>query len=98
MGALLKQALAANRVVRVFGLGQLCHPKVIEMVVHAGGYDAVWLDQEHGGLTIGLLERDRWAGFVNITAPGPFAAVMRPSRGRYAVVTREAVELRAFPF
>ena len=52
----LKQALQQNRVVRVFALGQLCSPKLAEMVGFQGGYDAVWLDQEHVGLTIEQIE------------------------------------------
>ena len=56
MGAKLKQLLAAGRLVRVFGLGQLCHPKFVEIIGYQGGYDAVWLDQEHTGLSIAQLE------------------------------------------
>ena len=75
MASRLKQALAAGRLVRVFGLGQLCHPKLVEMVGLAGGFDAVWLDQEHAGLTV---EQDR-AGRAGrprrrprlVRAPGP---------------------------
>jgi 2-keto-3-deoxy-L-rhamnonate aldolase RhmA len=80
----LKEALKQDRVVRVFGLGQLCHPKVIEMIGLIGGYDAVWLDQEHCGLTIEQIEHcaraARAAGldsFVRITATD-YATVMRP--------------------
>ena len=80
----LKETLKQNRVVRVFGLGQLCHPKVIEMIGLVGGYDAVWLDQEHCGLTIKQIEHcaraARAAGldsFVRITATD-YATVMRP--------------------
>jgi len=83
MGALLKQALATGRVTRVFGLGQLCHPKLVEMVGNAGGYDAVWLDQEHGGLTIAQLEDTTRAAravgldsFVRLNATD-YATVMR---------------------
>lgn len=84
MGVLLKEALAANRVIRVFGLGQLCHPKVIEMVGYSGGYDAIWLDQEHGGLTITQIEEATRAAratgldsFVRLNATD-YATVMRP--------------------
>ena len=52
MGTRLKALLAQNKVVRVFAVGQLCHPKIVEIVGLQGGYDAVWLDQEHVGLTM----------------------------------------------
>jgi 2-dehydro-3-deoxyglucarate aldolase/4-hydroxy-2-oxoheptanedioate aldolase len=80
----LKEALCENRLVRVFGLGQLCQPKIIEMIGYGGGYDAVWFDQEHCGLTIEQIEHSaraaRAAGldsFVRITATD-YATVMRP--------------------
>ena len=84
MGARLKELLGQGKLVRVFGLGQLCHPKLIEMIGLTGGYDAVWLDQEHGGLSTEQIEHAaraaRAAGldsFVRL-APTDYAAVMRP--------------------
>ncbi len=84
MGAHLKQALRENRIVRVFGVGQLCQPKLIEMLGQFGGYDAVWLDQEHVGLTMPQIEEAvraaRGVGldsFVRLTATD-YATVMRP--------------------
>lgn len=83
MSTTLKQALAGPGVLRVFGLGQLCHPKLIELIAFMGGYDAVWLDQEHVGLTIPQIEEGtraaRAAGidvFVRLTATDYFS-VMR---------------------
>ena len=52
MGARLKQLLAEGKLVRVFGVGQLCASKIVEIVGLQGGYDAVWLDQEHAGISI----------------------------------------------
>ena len=40
MGKRLKELLAQGKLVRVFGMGQLCHPKFVEMIGHHGGYDA----------------------------------------------------------
>jgi 2-keto-3-deoxy-L-rhamnonate aldolase RhmA len=84
MGAALKALLAGDRVVRVFALGQLCHPKLVEMVGWHGGWDAVWLDQEHVGLTIPQIEEATRAArgcgldsFVRLTATD-YATVMRP--------------------
>jgi 4-hydroxy-2-oxoheptanedioate aldolase len=80
----LKSAVRAGRLARVFCLGQLAGPKLVEMVALAGGYDAVWLDQEHVGLTLPQIEECCRAGraagldvFVRLTATD-YAAVMRP--------------------
>lgn len=83
MPATLKAALRDNRLLRVFGFGQLCHPKLIEHLALLGGYDAVWLDQEHVGLTLPQIEeacRAARAGgidsFVRLNATD-YATVMR---------------------
>ena len=90
----LKQALTEDRVLRVFGLGQLCHPKLVEMVGMQGGFDAVWLDQEHCGLSIEQIEHAvRGAraaqidSFVRLTATD-YATVMRPHRAHDDVDVR----------
>jgi len=84
MGSHIKQLLAEGKVVRVFGLGQLCNPKIVEMIGFAGGWDAVWLDQEHTGITIGQIEEAARAArgvgldsFVRLAATD-YATVMRP--------------------
>jgi 4-hydroxy-2-oxoheptanedioate aldolase len=84
MGARLKELLSQGKLVRVFCVGQLCHPKVVEMVGHAGGFDAVWLDQEHAGLSVEQLENaTRAARLVGLDSfvrlpPTDYAAMMRP--------------------
>src|SRR5947209_9383336 len=84
MGARLRELLSQGKLVRVFGAGQLCHPKLIEIVGLQGGFDAVWLDQEHAGLSMEQIEQAaraaRLAGldsFVRL-APTDYATVMRP--------------------
>jgi 2-dehydro-3-deoxyglucarate aldolase/4-hydroxy-2-oxoheptanedioate aldolase len=84
VGSKLKQALATKRLVHVFCLGQMCHPKLVEMLGIHGGWDAVWLDQEHAGLSIAQIEdaarAARAAGldsFVRLNATD-YATVMRP--------------------
>src|SRR5688572_31140081 len=84
MGRRLKEAHAQNKLVRVFGMGQLCHPKFVEIIGQHGGYDAVWLDQEHAGLSIAQIEHACLAAravgldsFVRL-APTDYAAVMQP--------------------
>src|SRR4051794_11470732 len=46
----IKELLAQGKVVRLFGVGQLCSPKLIEIVGEHGGFDGLWLDVEHAGL------------------------------------------------
>jgi 2-keto-3-deoxy-L-rhamnonate aldolase RhmA len=104
MGAKLKQLLSAGKLVRVFGLGQLCHPKFVEIVGFQGGYDAVWLDQEHCGLSITQLEEAARAAracgldsFARIYATD-YATVMRPLEagvgGVMAAQVRTAAEAK----
>lgn len=84
MGASLKSLLSQDRVVRVCLLGQLCSPKLVEMLAWQGGFDAVWFDQEHAGLTIAQIEEVTRAAracgidsFVRLNATD-YATVMRP--------------------
>ena len=51
MAGIFRRLLAEDRLVRVFSVGRLPHPVLIEMVGLAGSDDGIWLDQEHGGLT-----------------------------------------------
>jgi 4-hydroxy-2-oxoheptanedioate aldolase len=84
MGKRLKDALAQGKLTRVFGIGQIMHPKIIEIIGQQGGYDAVWLDQEHAGLSIAQIEHGCLAArsvgldsFVRLAATD-YATVMRP--------------------
>ena len=84
MSVRLKALLKQDKLVRVFCLGQLCSPKLLELVGLYGGYDAVWLDQEHGSLTVKQVEDATRAAracgldtFVRL-APTDYATVMRP--------------------
>jgi 2-keto-3-deoxy-L-rhamnonate aldolase RhmA len=84
MAARLKSLLKQDRLVRVFLMGQLCQPKVVEMIAWHGGFDAVWFDQEHTGLTTSQIEDAARAArgcgidcFVRLPATD-YAAVMRP--------------------
>jgi 2-keto-3-deoxy-L-rhamnonate aldolase RhmA len=103
MAVPLKALLGQGKLVRVFGLGQLCHPKLVEMVGFSGGFDAVWLDQEHVGLTIPQIEEAARAArasgldsFVRLTATD-YATVMRPleagAGGFMAAMVRSAREV-----
>ena len=83
MGAKLKALLVGDRVLRVFALGHLCSPKLVEMIGWGGGYDAVWFDEEHAGLTMAQTEEAARAArgvgldsFVRLNATD-YATVMR---------------------
>lgn len=98
----LKNRLAENQVVRVFGMGQLCYPKIIEMVGQLNAFDAIWFDQEHAGLSISQIEEAaracRAAGLDSFTRlyATDYATVMRPleagSGGVMAAQVRTAQE------
>lgn len=49
--ASIKDKLAAGDLVRLFSVGRVVHPMIIDLFGFAGGYDGFWLDQEHGGLS-----------------------------------------------
>ena len=80
----IKQLLAEGKVVRGFGFGQLLSPKLIEIVGEHGDFDALWIDFEHGGLTMKEIELATMAArgygmdhFVRLPATD-YASVMRP--------------------
>ena len=80
----IKQLLSEGKVVRAFGLGQLISPKLIEILGEHGEFDALWLDFEHGGITMKDIELATMAArsygmdhFVRLPATD-YATVMRP--------------------
>ncbi len=52
----IKQLLAEGQLVRMFGVGQLYTPKLVEIVGEHGGFDALWIDAEHAGLGMKEIE------------------------------------------
>ena len=80
----IKQLLAEGQVVRVFAVGQLLSPKLIEIVGEHGEFDALWLDFEHVGISMKEIELATMATkaygmdhFVRLPATD-YASVMRP--------------------
>lgn len=51
MARIFQQLLASGRVVRVFSLSRIVHPVMFDLFGMAGGFDGLWLDREHGGMT-----------------------------------------------
>lgn len=102
MGAKIKQLLAAGKTVTVIGLGQFCHPKLVEMIGMHGGFDAVWLDHEHTGISSAQMEQAALAAraaaldsFARLYVTD-YAAAMRPLEagvgGIMAAQVRNAAE------
>jgi 2-keto-3-deoxy-L-rhamnonate aldolase RhmA len=84
MARRLKELLRQGKLTRILCLGQLCNPKMVEIAGLQGGYDAIWLDQEHGSVTSAEVEQATRAAravgvetFVRLAATD-YAAVMRP--------------------
>jgi 2-dehydro-3-deoxyglucarate aldolase/4-hydroxy-2-oxoheptanedioate aldolase len=82
--ARIKQLLREGKMVRAFGFGQLLAPKLVEILGEHGDFDALWLDFEHGGLTMKDIELATMAArsygldhFVRLPATD-YASVMRP--------------------
>jgi 2-dehydro-3-deoxyglucarate aldolase/4-hydroxy-2-oxoheptanedioate aldolase len=79
----IKRRLASGETVRLFGVGQLCAPKLIEIVGLHGLFDGLWLDAEHGGLSMKDVELATLAAnchgldhFVRMPATD-YASIMR---------------------
>jgi 2-dehydro-3-deoxyglucarate aldolase/4-hydroxy-2-oxoheptanedioate aldolase len=98
--ALLRQD---HRVVRVFALGHLFRPELVEMVGWLGGFDAVWFDLEHTAVTAADVAAGARAAracgldcFARLAATD-YAAVMRPLEagvgGLMAAMVRRAQEV-----
>jgi 4-hydroxy-2-oxoheptanedioate aldolase len=80
----IKELLGRGDVVRLFGAGQLLSTKLIEIVGEHGGFDGLWLDMEHAGLTMKDVESATLAArasgmdhFVRLPATD-YASIMRP--------------------
>jgi 4-hydroxy-2-oxoheptanedioate aldolase len=61
----LKQRLAAGELTRVFSLGRVMNPVIIEMFGLAGGYHGFWLDQEHASMSTEQIVVASLAGRAN---------------------------------
>lgn len=80
----IKSLLAAGQQVNVFAVGAIPSPKIIELVAMVGGYHAIWIDEEHAGLTLNQIEILAMAcrsvgldSYVRV-APTDYTSIMRP--------------------
>ena len=46
-----KELLQTNELIRVFAVGRIIHPAVIDVYGLVGGFHGLWIDQEHAGAT-----------------------------------------------
>ncbi len=79
----IKDKLSGGETVRLFGVGQLISPKLVEIVGLHGGFDGLWLDFEHAGFTMKDVELATLAAdahgldhFVRLPATD-YATIMR---------------------
>jgi 2-dehydro-3-deoxyglucarate aldolase/4-hydroxy-2-oxoheptanedioate aldolase len=79
----IKDILAADRVVRVASMSPFIGAALTEMLALHGGFDALWLDHEHGGVSLAAVEETARAAeaagldtFVRLAATD-YATVMR---------------------
>ena len=80
----IKELLNSGEIVRLFGVGQMFSPKIVEIVGEHGGFDGLWIDAEHGGLGMKDFELATMAAraygmdhFVRLPATD-YASIMRP--------------------
>ncbi|WP_422929516.1 HpcH/HpaI aldolase family protein [Singulisphaera sp. PoT] len=80
----IKELLSEGKLVRLFGLGQLLSPKLIEVLGEHGEIDGLWLDAEHAGIGMKDIEVATLAAkavgldnFVRLPATD-YASIMRP--------------------
>ena len=79
----IKEKLARDEVVRIAGIGRLMHHNLIQIIGLQGGFDGVWFDQEHVGISLENLEvatlAARSVGLENFVrvAPTDYAVVTR---------------------
>ncbi len=80
----LRERLLAGKLIRLFGIGQLANPKLVEMLGIIGGYDGIWIDLEHAGCDLRQVEqltlacRARGLAAVARVELTDYARVMRP--------------------
>jgi 2-dehydro-3-deoxyglucarate aldolase/4-hydroxy-2-oxoheptanedioate aldolase len=80
----VKTLVKDGQVARLFGVGQLFHPKLVDIVGLHGGFDGLWVDVEHAGLSMRDVELATLAARVHGLDPivrlpaTDYATIMRP--------------------
>ncbi|HEV3003988.1 MAG TPA: aldolase/citrate lyase family protein [Pirellulales bacterium] len=78
-----KELLAKNELCRIFCLGRLINPVLVDLFGLGGGFDGFWLDQEHVGLTWHDIQQAAIAARAN-----GFDQFVRMAPTNYAQVTQ----------
>lgn len=83
MAGTLKERIQAGDRVNVFAVGRMFHPNLIHYLGMEGGFDGLWVDVEHAGLTTRDIEAAATAGkahgletFVRVP-PTDYATITR---------------------
>jgi 4-hydroxy-2-oxoheptanedioate aldolase len=83
MSTRFREILAAGELARLFAIGRLLHPILIDMYGLAGGFHGFWLDQEHCGLTYEQIQLASVCARAN-----NFDSFVRMAPSDYALVTQ----------
>ncbi len=83
MSTRFRDVLAAGELARLFVLGRLAHPVIVEMFGLAGGFHGFWMDQEHCGLTYQQVQEASICARAN-----NFDSFVRMAPTDYALVTQ----------
>src|SRR5262245_26889088 len=83
MGQRFKELLAKNELARIFAVGRLIDPVLIDLYGLAGGFHGMWMDQEHVGLTFHDIQIAASSGRAN-----GFDSFVRMAPTNYAQVTQ----------
>jgi 2-dehydro-3-deoxyglucarate aldolase/4-hydroxy-2-oxoheptanedioate aldolase len=78
-----KEILARNELCRIFALGRLINPVLIDLFGLAGDFDGIWLDQEHVGIGYHEIQLATLAARAN-----GFDTFVRMAPTNYAQVTQ----------
>ena len=84
MPSIFHDLLATDRILNVFSVSRIIHPVVFDVFGLAGGFDGLWLDQEHGGMTIPQVQAT--SAFARANNMGTIIR-MAPTGG-YSLVTQ----------
>ena len=64
MAPTLKERIQAGDRLNVFAVGRMFHPNFVHYVAMRGGFDGLWIDAEHAGLTVTDIEHASTVGKV----------------------------------
>jgi 2-dehydro-3-deoxyglucarate aldolase/4-hydroxy-2-oxoheptanedioate aldolase len=83
MAESLKERILSGERLEIFGIGRMFHPNVIHFLGMQGGFDGLWIDVEHAGLTVADIEIAASAGLAH-----GLESFVRVPPTDYATVTR----------